>query len=389
MRITMVGSLPPIKGMSAYCLQQTEALSKLIEIDFINFKAIYPPIIYPIAPKEDDKVFKARLNGHVTVQERLRWYNPIGAGLAGWQARNAILHFHWWTSFLFVVFYPLTRVAKWRGKKIVCTVHNVLGHESNWLDRWLCRTMLKIPDHFIVHSDRNKEKLARVFGIEPSCIEVIPHGRYDFYKDESVEQAEAKRYLGIDPQTRVVLFFGHVRAYKGVDTLLEAMAEVRDAVPDVRCVLAGKNWVAWEPYQEIIDRHDLHAVVQPELEYVPSSRVKYLYSAADVVVLPYRHFDSQSGPGNIALGFHRPLVVSNVGGLPDLVADERVIFEPGDARGLAAALKRVLQDEAFSAKLQDDAKRLAEKYSWDNIARRTVTLYERILNGPASTESHA
>ncbi|MFQ5708768.1 MAG: glycosyltransferase family 4 protein [bacterium] len=379
MKITMVGSLPPIKGMSAYCLQQVQALSRLVEIDFINFKSIYPPIFYPIAPKEEDRVFKARLNGSVKVADRLRWYNPIGSCLAGWQARTQIVHFHWWTSFLFVVFYPLTRFAKLRGRKIVCTVHNVLGHESNLFDRWLCRTMLAVPDKFIVHSEKNREQLIDVFKVDAQDIEVIPHGSYDFYKEDKVDQNEARKVLGLEATDPMILFFGHVRDYKGVDTLLQAMALVRDEIPRVKCVLAGKNWVPWEPYQAIIEKLGLHQVVQADLEYVPSSKVQYLYSAADVVVLPYRHFDSQSGPGNIALGFNKPLVVSNVGGLPDLVRDKNAVFEPGDVDGLAKALLRILTEPAYKKKLSNDSAELAKKYSWDDIARKTVDLYQKIL----------
>jgi len=377
----MVGSLPPIKGMSAYCLQLVQALSKIIEIDFINFKSIYPPIIYPIAPTEDDKVFKAKLNGNVTVDERLRWYNPVGSCWAGLTARNKILHFHWWTSFLFVVFFPLTLFAKLRGKKIVCTVHNVLGHESNLLDRLLCKLMLPLPDKYIVHSDKNREKLADIFGIDPQDISVIPHGSYDFYQDEPVSKAEALQYLGMNESTKMILFFGHVRDYKGVETLLQSLARVWDTIPNIKCVIAGKDWVSWEPYQRIIDNNQLQDVIDVRLDYVPSSEVKYFYSAADVVVVPYKHFDSQSGPGNIALGFGKPLVVSNVGGLPDLVREKDVIFEPGDQDGLAHALIRVLNNADFAQHLARQSSELAEKYSWDGIAKKTADLYQFILNG--------
>ena len=377
----MVGSLPPIKGMSAYCLQLVQALSKIIEIDFINFKSIYPPIIYPIAPTEDDKVFKAKLNGNVTVDERLRWYNPVGSCWAGLTARNKILHFHWWTSFLFVVFFPLTLFAKLRGKKIVCTVHNVLGHESNLLDRLLCKLMLPLPDKYIVHSDKNREKLADIFGIDPQDISVIPHGSYDFYQDEPVSKAEALQYLGMNESTKMILFFGHIRDYKGVETLLQSLARVWDTIPNIKCVIAGKDWVSWEPYQRIIDNNQLQDVIDVRLDYVPSSEVKYFYSAADVVVVPYKHFDSQSGPGNIALGFGKPLVVSNVGGLPDLVREKDVIFEPGDQDGLAHALIRVLNNADFAQHLARQSSELAEKYSWDGIAKKTADLYQFILNG--------
>jgi glycosyltransferase involved in cell wall biosynthesis len=380
----MVGSLPPIKGMSAYCLQQVQALSKLIEIDFINFKSIYPPIIYPIEQKEEDKVFQVELNRNIAVDTRLRWYHPAGSCWAGFTIKNRLVHFHWWTSFLFIVFYPLIWFAKRRGRKVVCTVHNVLGHESGALDQFLCRRMLSLPDVFIVHSDKNKTELARVFDIAPERVFTIPHGRYDFYSDRPVGQDEAKEHLGIDKSSKVVLFFGHVRDYKGVDTLFLAIKNVKNDFPDVKCVVAGKNWVSWQPFQQIIDAENLHDNVIADLQYVPSSKVKYYFSAADLVVLPYKQFDSQSGPGNIAIGFNKPLVVSNVGALPDLVMDKSVIFEPGDVAHLSELILRILHDDAFSAQLAGQASQLAETYSWDGIAAKTVDLYRHLLNSEQS-----
>lgn len=379
MRITMVGSLPPIKGMSAYCLSQVQALSKLIKIDFINFKTIYPRIIYPIEEKEDDKVFKVKLNGNVSVDERLRWYNLPGSAFAGYQAKNKLLHFHWWTSFLFIVFFPLTVLAKWRGKKILCTAHNVIGHESSLLDRLLCRWMLAVPDHFIVHSEKNKKQLTEHFGVLPEHIDVIPHGRYDFYIDEVIEKKAARHYLQLPENAKVVLFFGHVRNYKGVDTLLEAVSQLKSEFAELTCIIAGKNWVSWDPFQKIIDENKLQDIVEADLEYVPSSKVKYLFSAADVVVLPYKKFDSQSGPGNIALAFNKALIVSEVGGLPDLVLNEKAIFEPGNVKNLTECLRNVLKNDTHRVLLENDSKELAKKYSWDEIAKQTVELYRRLL----------
>ena len=386
MRITMVGSLPPIKGMSAYCLQLVQALAKRIEIDFINFKSIYPPVIYPIEQKEEDKVFQVDLNQNVDVDTRLRWYHPLGSCWTGYTAKNQIVHFHWWTSFLFIVFFPLIWFAKRRGKKIVCTAHNVLGHESGAFDQFLCRRMLALPDVFIVHSEKNKTELARVFDIAPQRIAIIPHGRYDFYNDETVSPDAAKAHLGVKNTRKVVLFFGHVREYKGLDTLLLAIKKVKSDFPDVLCVVAGKNWVSWQPYQEIIDAEDLHENVLADLEYVPSSKVKYYFSAADLVVLPYRHFDSQSGPGNIAIGFGKPLVVTEVGGLPDLVLDKDMVFEPGDVDRLSELIVRVLRDDAFRDELAGHSSQLADKYSWDSIAEKTVHLYRNLACGAPVSE---
>ena len=114
-----------------------------------------------------------------------------------------------------------------------------------------------------------------------------------------------------------------------------------------------------------------------ELKYVASNEVKYYFSSADLVVLPYRHFDAQSGPGNIALAFEKPLLVSAVGGLPDLVISKNAIFKAGDVNELSQKIYNIFTKNLFQA-LKEDSKVLKKKYSWDSIADQTVSLYNRI-----------
>ncbi len=380
MKITMIGPLPPVKGgISDYCIELLNALSEKIDIDFINFQSIYPKFLYPQNPFETGRDFQIKKHSGMNIRSLLKWYHPFGNFWVGIQIKTRIVHFHWWTSFLFIVFFPLLVAIKLTGcKKIICTTHNIVGHESGIIDRILTRMMMSLPDHFIAHSEASAKRLCTLNRISPNRVSIIQHGRYDLYHVENVSKGEAREFLKISENQKVILFFGYIREYKGIDTLIQAMKKVKEACPDVCCLIAGNNWISWEPYQSLIDQLDLNDVVKTELRYIPYSEVHYYFNAADVTVFPYKQFDSQSGAGNIAIGFNKPVIVSRVGGLPNLVKDDRVVFDPGDYIALSNILIDVIQNKTFQDKLIDDTKVISHSLSWNQIAEQTIELYKSI-----------
>lgn len=380
MRVTFVGTLPPIKGISEYCIEQTKGLSKKIKVDFINFKSIYPRFLYPGgSTKEKNEIFQKEENKNFKIRNMLAWYNPLSWIWAGLVSKGEVVHFHWWTFYLFPVFFTAVLLSKARKKKIVCTVHNILGHESGEIDKILTNWIFKLPDHFVVHSEANKKQLKKIFRIEDKKISIIPHGTLSFYKEKKLTKEEAREKLGISNQDKVILYFGNIRKYKGVDVLIKAFANIKQEVSNAKLIIAGKNWIAWQSFQGLIDKYNLSKDVILHLDYVPTPEIQYYFTAADLVVLPYLYFESQSGPGNIALAFERAMVVSNVGGLPDLVKEKNVVVKPGNVNQLAQAIIKVLKDDGFRKKLENDSKELSQKYSWDKIAEKTISLYKQLI----------
>ena len=184
-RVSLVGTLPPIKSISDYCLELTQALLEEVDVEFVNFKHIYAEVLYKGGgTKESDPLFKRPRSPRLLVRDLLTWYNPLGWLYAGLTTRGDLLHFQWWTSYLFPVFFSIAVVTKLRGKKMVCTVHNVHGHETGWLDRSLNKAILTLPDLFLVHTERNKQQLYSTFGVPLESIRVVPHGIFEFYRDE-------------------------------------------------------------------------------------------------------------------------------------------------------------------------------------------------------------
>ena len=135
--ITMVATLPPIKGVSDYTLNHVPEISKFVKVDFYNFSDIYPEFWYPGGTKENDPIFKMKPAPNATIYHTLTWYNPLTWISAGLHAKGEILHFHWWTFYLAYVFWTIVIIAKLRGKKIVCTVHNVKGNAWGSLEKKL------------------------------------------------------------------------------------------------------------------------------------------------------------------------------------------------------------------------------------------------------------
>lgn len=379
MKVTFVGTLPPIKGVSEYCIEQANSLSKKIKIDFINFKSIYPEFLYPGgSTKEENETFLIEENENLKIKNLLTWYNPFSWIWIGLTSKGKIVHFHWWTFYLFPVFFTIILFSKFRGKKIVCTAHNVLGHETSRIDKILTHLMFKLSYRIIVHSEINKRQLKEVFRIKDEKISVIAYGVLNFYKKGEIAKEEARKELNLDNRDKVILYFGNIRRYKGVDILIRAFAKVRQEISNSKLIIAGKNWIDWQPFQELIDKHGLNKDIILRLNYISTPEIPYYFSACDLVVLPYSHFESQSGPGNVALAFGKAMVVSNVGGLSDLVKNKDVIVPPCDDDRLAKAIIKVLKDDDFREKLENNSKELAQKYSWDKIAKRTIELYKEI-----------
>jgi glycosyltransferase involved in cell wall biosynthesis len=378
--VTLIGTLPPIKGISSYCQELLQALSKCAEIEFIGFRKLYPDFIYPGGTKVADNNWKTPELRNVKVRNILTYYNPFSWVWAGLTAKGRVIHAQWWSYVLAPIYFVILLICKVRRKKILLTVHNILPHERSRLNKFLNRIVLSLGDEFIVHNVRNRENLLNLCDIQEDRISVIPHGILVPVPIKEIPKEEARAQFGIPQNKKVILHFGNIRDYKGLDILLRALTLIIDEVSDVILLIAGKPWTDWsKKYEKIIKDSKLEHYVVKRLDFILPTEVEHYFSVADIVALPYKYFDSQSGVGALALPFKKPLVVTNVGGLPDFVDDERAIARPSDANDLAKRLVVILKDEHLLRKLSEDSKKLSNKLSWDKIAERTSELYKEVL----------
>ena len=376
----MLGSFPPLRGISSYCYElATSVACTACQVDFISFKKMYPTFLYPGRDLDYNSTFPETFNNHLHVKRHIAWYNPISWILEGLRTRALLLHAQWWSLPLAPIYLCLCMLFKIRRKPIVFTVHNVLPHERSPLFFFLSRLLFSLGDHFIVHSNLNRQQLVDFYGISTDDISLIPHGSLDFQVNEQADPDKIRAEMGFLPEHKVVLIFGAIRPYKGIETAISAFAQVIEQIPTARLLIAGKLWQSWEPYDELIKQLRIEKQVVARLGYIPSNEVHRYFCASDLVILPYHHFDSQSGVGGAAVSFRKPLIVTRVGGLPDLVVDQRAVIPPADPTALAEAVANCLKNSIRLKKMANDADIIAQRLSWKGIAKQTITVYESLI----------
>lgn len=268
----------------------------------------------------------------------------------------------------------LRRIRKNNYTRIIALTDNVVPHEKRRGDILFTRYFLKPCDAFVTMSDKVMQDLRQFEPHKPARL--VQHPLYDSFGD-AVSKEAARKHLGIPREDKVLLFFGIIRKYKGLDLLLEAMKIVKESsqLSNLKLLIAGEFYEEEKGYLEqirqlaIADRLILHT------HYIPDSEVKYYVCAADCVVQPYRNA-TQSGVTPLAYHFEKPMIVTNVGGLPAQVPHERVglVCEPEPA-SLAAAIERYFElgEQYFVPQLRQEK----EKYSWHNLVATILELSEQ------------
>jgi D-inositol-3-phosphate glycosyltransferase len=266
------------------------------------------------------------------------------------------------------------------GARVVYTAHEPEPDTGvDWFDRARCRS----ADAIFVHSQKSLEAIARG-GIPHTKIARIYHGAYlDICPNPALSRDEAKRSLGIGPHARVVLFFGAIQPYKGLDILLKAFARVTGEDPDTRLIIAGEPQEDFAPYRHEIDALGLTDRTMLDLRYIPFAEFPRYFCAADVVALPYRRVQ-QSGALQLAYAYSRPVVATNVGGLYEAVKEDGtgIIVDAGDEDQLASGIRQMLSDPAAGDEMGRRGRHAAEtKYSWNAIVERIAQVYRAIHGG--------
>jgi glycosyltransferase involved in cell wall biosynthesis len=263
-------------------------------------------------------------------------------------------------------------VRKNHHSKIICIADNVLPHEKRLGDKQFTAYFIKPIDAFITMSEKVMSDL-RLFTSKPA--QKLRHPLYDNFGDK-LDKASARNYLRLDKDDKIILFFGFIRNYKGLDILLEAVNILKQhSTLDVKLLIAGEFYEGRKFYDDIIEKNALQPQIIMRTNFIADSEVKYYLSAADFVIQPYRNA-TQSGVTPLAYHFEKPMLVTNVGGLPSLVPDGKVglIAEP-NAESIAQKITElyVLGEAHFLPYLIEEKK----KYSWSVLADTIKQLAEQ------------
>ncbi|RYD99189.1 MAG: glycosyltransferase, partial [Sphingobacteriales bacterium] len=256
----------------------------------------------------------------------------------------------------------LRQIRKNRHSRIVCIADNVVPHEQRFFDKPFTKYFLPSCDGFVTMSKQVFGDLQKFAPGKPAII--VPHPLYDAF-GERLSKEDARRHLGLPGDEKIILFFGFIRHYKGLDLLLQAMAEAPLRDSGVKLLVAGEFYEDEQSYQQLIDAKGLRDRVLLHTRFLADSEIRYYICSADFVVQPYRSA-TQSGVTPLAYYFERPMVVTNVGGLPDLVPDHEVgiVCEP-EPLPIAEAIAECyrLGEDFFLPHIREEKR----KYAWDKL----------------------
>ena len=272
------------------------------------------------------------------------------------------------------------------GIRLVYTAHNILPHESSKIDRFLKYIVYKSSHGIIVHSAFIKDALLKSFKVDPNKIHVVPHGNFDHYLPEtSISSQEARDELGLAEDDVVLLFFGYIRAYKGLDMLLEAFDIAASKNKRLKLVIAGmphtaeleKSTKAFIEKSAAKDRILFHG------RFIPHEEIKHFFVSADLVVLPYKHI-YHSGIIHLAYSYGKAVLATNVGDFSETIVQEKsgYIVPENTVESFANHLLKLAENEELLPGMGAYARNLSSsKYSWTDIGKKTEAVYKSVLDG--------
>ena len=275
------------------------------------------------------------------------------------------------------------------GKRIVLTVHNVnikkRDNNDGLLNQLSLGMQYRLADHLFVHTERMKQELQRDFGATSKKISVIPFGINSTVPDTALTTSEARGKLGLRRAHKVLLFFGNIAPYKGLEHLVQATALVARTTPDIRLVIAGQpkgSEAYWSGIERQITMLDLDERVLERIEYIPDDEAELYFKAVDVLVLPYSHV-YQSGVLFLGYNFGLPVIASDVASLKDHVLDGETgfVYKPNDPVVLGKTIESYFSSDLYKnldLRRQEIRRFANEHYSWTKVASITVSVYEAL-----------
>ncbi len=372
-KIIIIGPAHPLRGgLASYDERLAkEFQSQGNEVAIYTFSLQYPGFLFPGTTQYSTEPAPADIN----IKVRINSVNPLNWISVGNELKKMkpdLIVVRYWLPFMGPCLGTiLRRVKKNNYTKVVCIADNIIPHEKRFGDVPFTKYFVKPIDAFITMSEKVLGDLPLFAAGKPA--KFVPHPLYDNF-GEKISQAAARQHLSIGNDEKVLLFFGFIRKYKGLDILLESMQLLRNdpATANIKLLIAGEFYEDKKAYDDQISALNISDNLILKTDFIPDSEVKYYLCAADVVVQPYRNA-TQSGVTPLAYHFEVPMIVTNVGGLPSLVPKGKVglIAEP-NAAAIAEKIKQYFEigTDNFLPHLVEEKK----KYSWAKMVEAIVSI---------------
>ncbi len=368
MKIVIIGPAHPLRGGLA---SFNERLAKEFqlqgnEVIIYTFSLQYPEFIFPGTTQYSTEPAPKDINIKVCINS-VNPFNWIRTGFRLKKEKADLVVVRYWLPLMGPCLGTLLRIAKQhKNTRVVCIADNIIPHEKRFGDRPFTKYFIQPVNAFITMSEKVLQDLRLIEKNKPA--RAVLHPLYDNF-GEKISTAAARQHLGIESNQKTILFFGFIRKYKGLDILLDAMKLLQGK--DIKLLIAGEFYEDQQPYKEQIAQLGIENDLILHTNFIADSEVKYYLCAADVVVQPYRNA-TQSGVTPLAYHFEKPMIVTNVGGLPSLVPDDKVglVAEPNAAAIAEKILLYFTKGEAhFMPHITEEKKKL----SWSNL---TDTIFQ-------------
>ena len=371
--VVIIGPAYPLRGgLASYDERLAKAfMDKGYDTTIYTFSYQYPSFLFPGTTQYSNEPAPKGISIKIKINS-VNPFNWVSVGNELKKLKPYIIVVRYWLPFMGPCLGTiLRRVTKNHHTKIICIADNIFPHEKRFGDKAFTKYFLKPVDGFITMSEKVLQDLHQFAKGKPA--QFVPHPLYDNF-GEKINKEEARKKLNIDTDDRVILFFGFIRKYKGLDILLQAMKLLKQipSVQNIKLLIAGEFYEDAANYSELLNDVAIKDNLIIRTEFIPDSMVKYYLCAADCVVQPYRNA-TQSGVTPLAYHFEIPMIVTNVGGLPSLVPDKKVglVAEP-NAESIAEKVKEYFDvgEDFFLPHLREEKK----KYSWEIMVKKILEI---------------
>ncbi len=376
MNITFLGPAYPYRGGIA-ALNNRLAQELIFEghnVKIETFTLQYPNFLFPGKTQFSEDAKPKNLN----ITRSVNSINPINWKIVGNKIKKDapdILIVRYWMPFVAPSLGTISRIVRKNNKtKIIAIVDNFIPHEKRFADKELSKYFSKSVDAFITMSKSVFKEIEDVSVDKP--IKYTPHPIYDIYGD-TLNKNIAKKSLSLLPEFNYILFFGLIRDYKGLDLLLQAMATQELRKTNIKLIIAGEFYSNREKYEKIIKENKIEENVILFPKFIPDNEVNIYFSAADIVVQPYKTA-TQSGVTQIAYHFNKPMIVTNVGGLPEIVPNKKCGYvveqKPAEISNAIIDFYENNRQEEFKPFIELEK----EKYEWQKLTETIFNIFDEL-----------
>jgi glycosyltransferase involved in cell wall biosynthesis len=373
-KLVIIGPAWPLRGgLSAFDEKlATQFTEKGIQTRIDTFSLQYPSFLFPGKSQYTTDSKPINVNIDVCINS-INPFNWIIIGLKLYREKPDLIIVRFWIPFLAPCLGTILKIAQLnKHTKVISIIDNMIPHEKRMGDRLLTKYFVKTVDGFIAMSEKVKNDI-KTFSHKP--VSISPHPIFNHFGDP-ITKMEARTQLGLPQQDKIILFFGYIRKYKGLDLLIQAMANETIKNLGIQLIIVGEFYEDASTYHDLVNTLGLQNRISFYSNYIPDGEVKNYVCSADFIIQPYKNA-TQSGVTPLAYHFEKPMLVTNVGGLADTVPHLKtgIVVAP-TAEEIAKGIETLyeLGEKHFIPNIIEEKK----KYSWSQMTEKFLALYQKL-----------